>query len=188
MAFEGRLRLSASAENLRDRFPTLETWLRLNPEWSLLALKSTGDPNCFDVRLRLDEDDREEDYQARFARAAGNRPPWRLEIVSSGAVRTIDVELTAFDRTCELVLRDADVADNDGPARTNLALWLRATADYILLSASSRWRARASKWLLDRIWLRMNQTGRRVVILILAYEVVGLAFLVVWLLWERIAG
>jgi hypothetical protein len=44
------------------------------------------------------------------------------------------------------------------------------------------------KWLLDRIWLRMNQTGRRVVILILAYEVVGLAFLVAWLLWERMAA
>ena len=120
--------------------------------------------------------------------SAGNRPPWRLELIQSGIVRTIDIELTAADHGCELVLRDASIADDDGPARTNLALWLRATADYLLLSASPRWRARLGKWLLDRIWLRMNQTGRRVVILILAYEVVGLAFLVAWLLWERMAA
>jgi hypothetical protein len=188
MAFEGRLRLSASAEDLRDRFPTLDTWLRLNPQWSLLSLKPGADRDDLDLSLRLDEDDRDEAYQARFASADGNRPPWRLELVQNGSIRAIDLELSALDRTCELILRDASVADNDGPARTNMALWLRATADYILLSASPRWRARLSKWLLDRIWLRMNLTGRRVVILIFAYELVGLALLVAWLLWERFAA
>jgi hypothetical protein len=33
----------------------------------------------------------------------------------------------------------------------------------------------------------MSLTGRRVVILILAYEGVGLAFLIGWLIWERVA-
>ena len=139
------------------------------------------------MRLRLDEDEREETLHARFESLADDRG-WRLTLLQDGLARAIDIELTALGEATELALRDASVADSDGTARTSLALWLRATADYILLSVSPRWRARLGKWLLDRIWLRINLTGRRVVILILAYEVVGLAFLIGWLIWERIAA
>ena len=194
MAFEGRLRLPLSAAMLRSHFPPLDTWLRLNPQWSLMALKPAVDPGGFDLRLRLDQnqnqDESEENYHARFVPLDDGRG-WQLNLIQDDAVRAIDIELTAVGAVglaCELSLRDASIKDGDGTTRTNLALWLRATVDYILLSASRRWRARLVKWLLDHIWLRMNLTGRRVVILILAYEVVGLAFLIGWLIWERVAG
>jgi hypothetical protein len=187
MAFEGRLRLPLAAEDLRRHFPPMDTWLRVNPQWSVLTLKPAGRPGDFDLQLRLDEDDREQKYAAQF-RATDDKRGWRLDLNQDGDVRAIDIEIAADGRVGELVLRDTSIADNDGPARMNLALWLRAPADYALLSASPRWRARLGKWLLDRIWLRMNLTGRRVAILILAYEVVGLAFLIAWLIWERVAG
>jgi hypothetical protein len=186
MSYEGRLRLPLSVEALAGHLPTLETWLRLNPQWSVLALKPAADAASFELRLRLDQDERESTCRARVVPLAGGG--WRLRLEQGEAVRAIDMELSGSGQASELALRDSHGADSDGAERTYLALWLRATADYILLSAGRGWRPRVAKWFLDRIWLRMNLTGRRVVILILAYEVVGLAFLIGWLLWERIAG
>ena len=185
MAFAGRLRLALPAEMVRHHFPPLDTWLRLSPLWSVLALEPGADEAGFELRLRFDDDDREESFLGRFA-PRDHDSTWQLRLVGDDTVRSIDIEVTALGAASELALLDPAVADGDGTTRTSLALWLRATADYILLAASRRWRARLSKWFLDRIWLRMNLTGRRVVILILAYEVVGLALLIAWLIWERV--
>ena len=187
MAFAGRLRLALPAEMVRRHFPPLDTWLRLSPLWSVLALEPGADAGGFDLRLSFDDDDREESFHGRFA-PRDDDSAWQLRLVRDDTVRSIDIEITALGAASELALLDPAVADGDGTTRTNLALWLRATADYILLAANRRWRARLTKWFLDRIWLRMNLTGRRVVILILAYEVVGLALLIAWLIWERIRG
>lgn len=188
MAFEGYLRLPLPADALSGHFPTLQTWLRLNPQWSLLTLKPAADPDCFEVRLRFDQDEREESFHVCVV-PLGGKLGWRMNLLQEGAVRSIDLELAReAGPACELALRDATVADGDGLAQAQSALWLRATADYMLLSASRRRRARVGKWLLDHLWLRMNLTGRRVVVLILAYEAVGLALLIGWLVWERFAG
>ncbi len=187
MTFAGRLRLALPAETVRRHFPPLDTWLRLSPLWSVLALEPGADAAGFDLRLRFDDDDREESFHVRLAPRDDERG-WQLRLTRVDTVRVIDIELTAFGTACEMALLDPAIADGDTAMRTNMALWLRATADYILLAASRGWRARLTKWFLDRIWLRMNLTGRRVVILILAYEVVGLALLIAWLIWERVMG
>lgn len=187
MAFEGRLRLPHPVEALARHLPTLDNWLRLSPQWSLLALEPADDAHVFELRLRLDEDDREETYRA-VAMPLADKQGWQLDLSHEGATRTIDLQLASVGPVSELILRDSDCGEGDGTGRTLHALWLRATADYILLAAGRSRRSRLSKWFLDRIWLRMNLTGRRVVILILAYEVIGLAFLIGWLIWERMAA
>lgn len=185
MAFTGRIRLHLPVETARSSFPGLETWLRLSPEWSVLEFLPEALGNAIRLRLRLEHDEREVDMSARLAVLDDG---WQLELVGDGRSRTLEFSLTPTTDGCELGLRDEGIADDDGPARTAGALWLRATADYMLLSVSSRWRHRLAKRLLDRLWLRMSLTGRRVVILVVAYETVGFAFLMGWLVWEHLAG
>lgn len=186
MAFEGRLSLPLSGDALAAYLPTLETWLRLNPGWTVLGVRLGADPQAFELRLRQEPDEREDRFDSRLERN-GTRG-WRLLLDGGNAHRCIELEVAPAGAACELVLRDSQAAADDAGERRSLALWLRATVDYALLARGTGWRSRLGKWLLDRIWLRMSLTGRRVVILILAYEVAGFFLLLAWLAWERIAA
>lgn len=186
MAFEGRLALGSPVAALAGHLPRFETWLRLNPEWTVLALRPGATAADLELRLRLEPDEREACFASRVEPNGDHG--WRLTLDDGSAPRCIELELAPAGAASELVLRDSAAGADDADARRNLALWLRATLDYALLGRGTGWRSRLGKWLLDRVWLRMSLAGRRVVILVLAYEVVGFAFLLAWLAWERIAA
>lgn len=186
MAFEGRFALPFPVEALGEHLPTFETWLRLNPAWTVLAIRPGADAEAFELRVRQEPDEQEDSYDSRLERNGASG--WRLLLERDGVRRCIELEAAATGPACELVLRDSQAAADDAGERRSLALWLRATVDYALLARGTGWRSRLGKWLLDRVWLRMSLAGRRVVILILAYEVAGFFLLLAWLAWEKLAA
>lgn len=178
--FERSRRVGAPPELVAQFFREGNAWFRLNPEWEVLSFA--------DGRLRV-----------RYERSE-QEAEWRITTAEfGGAGGTVMFE---GDPPRRIVL--GWVADAEGGTRLNfreefqapvevertaeLGLWLDAAAGYIALAARSDWRARSGKWLLDRIWLKMSPTARRVGIIIIAMEAMALLLFIAIVLIDRLFG
>ncbi|MEW5892030.1 MAG: hypothetical protein AB1697_02640 [Pseudomonadota bacterium] len=181
-AWEIRFALPVSRAEALRCFPPLDTWLRLNPQWSVLALKPAPEAGRYALQVRDEASETEIAYRADFSQDAASGI-WRLDLADAQDTRRIEVYLDETAAGTQLVYREAGVPADARATRTNLALWHRSTLDYLLLTSRRDLRARLMKFLLDRVWLRMSQPGRRIAFMIIASEIAALALLLLWLAW-----
>ncbi|MCX7896946.1 MAG: hypothetical protein N2441_03645 [Rhodocyclaceae bacterium] len=161
-------------------FRTPLTWFRLNPEWEVLSFTH------------------EEQLCVRYERSEAE-VVWRVivELDDDRACvafhgnenRRIELSWHANGEG-ELSFEQREVfAEPLPPQRlAELSLWFEATVGYLALAMRDDWRARASKWLLDRLWLKLSPTARRVSLLVLAMEFLAFILFVGVLLGERWLG
>ncbi len=181
-AYENSLPLPLTREEAIRCFPDLDTWLRLNPQWSLLGLAPGRQAGEYELLVRDEQSERE--IRSRLVVTAPSPAgAWTLELTADGRTRHIEVQAVEAEHGVRLIYREADVAEQDIPLHTNLSLWHRSCADYLLLTHSRGLRSRLMKWLLDRVWLRMSQPGRRITFLVVVSELAALALFLLWLAW-----
>lgn len=72
--------------------------------------------------------------------------------------------------------------------RAELNLWFDAALGYLAIAARRDRRGRAMRWLLDRVWLKMSPTGRRVGLLIVGMEMLALLLFIAVLIVYRLLG
>lgn len=186
MAFEVAFPIPAGIERPADYFPPLETWLRLNPQWSVLAPPEPSGERWV-LHLRDEQSDIEFHPLGHFV-ASPERGEWRLQLDLEPGGQVYTVSLAQIDGTASLKLRADALVDDDRVGRTNLALWHRSTHDYMLLSMRTGLGSRLTKFFLDRLWLRLSQPGRRLVFMVIVSEIAALGLFVLWLLWTILFG
>ncbi len=168
----------------------LETVLRLAPQWDVTALH-------LEAPLRMGSGFRLEVMHDRSERALAYEG--RVEAFTPGEVLSID--LSGPDRRLRLAVRAQPEATgsrlrfeirSDPPGDPadlrEYDLWARSLLDYLKVNRSRAWPTRAWKWFLDRWWLRMTQSGKRVVLFIVVGEGLSLVLLIAVLLWWRFVG
>lgn len=158
-----------------------ETLFRLNPEWEVLACEAGK------LKVRYERSEEEVDYcrpaSAEFSLAGG-------ELVLDGAPeRRIRIALAELDagRT-RIDWREDFAAPVEDARRAELNLWFDAALGYLSIAARTDRRGRCMHWLLDRIWLKMSPTGRRVGLLIVGMEALALLLFVAVLIVYRLLG
>jgi len=179
--FERSAGVTAPSELVRQFFCDGETWFRLNPEWELLSL----DADCLKVR-----------YERSEMEAAYRRPA-SADIASTGGSvvfagtppRAIVLALTAVDAaTTRIDWQESFAEPVEAARRAELNLWFDATLGYLAIAARRDRRGRLMRWLLDRIWLKMSPTARRVGLLIVGMETLALLLFVAVLIVYRLLG
>jgi hypothetical protein len=173
----------------RDFLPIvdLDTVLRLAPQWDVTALRMSAPPAAgavFDLEVVHDRSERPLQFSGCIeAFTAGEllrvgligpdcRLRFAIRVMSEPGGYRLRVEVAT-----EPPPEAADVREYD--------LWARSLLDYLKVSRSRFWPARAWKWFLDRWWLRMTQSGKRMVFFIVVGEAFSLVLLVAVLLWWR---
>ena len=152
-----------------------ETLFRLNPEWEVLDL--AGDR----LHVRYERTEAEAEYAIR--RHAGEAS-LRVDLLGASG-RSFEYAWPAAGSGIRLEYRE-DLAEPLSNLRlAELQLWLQAVAGYLALASRNSRRARLVRWLIDRFWLRMTPTARRVSLLIVAMELLALILLVAVLLVLR---
>lgn len=169
--YERSLLVAAPAELVTRFFSDGEAWYRLNPEWEVLSLTRTDGQQMLKVRYERSEQEAEycRPASAEFSVAGG-------EITFMGEpARTITLTLTAHgDTQTRIDWREAFAEPIETARLAELNLWLDAAAGYLAFAARSDRKARLAHWLLDRIWLRMSPTSRRISLMIVGMEFLAL--------------
>lgn len=163
-------------------FADPERALRLGPQWDVKSFVRQDD----DFTLEAEYDRSEQ--VVRFAGRIEEQAP-------DGVLR---LSLTSETLRLQIAIR---LLDGPGGGRLSLAvdgapdpapedlleydLWARSLLDYLRVSGSRSPAARLWKWCLDRWWLKLPQSGKRILLFILAGEALSFVFLVAILLWWR---
>lgn len=180
MGFKTGIPLTLSRRLVANFFRNLETWFRLNPEWEVRVLADGCDlvpGKEFRLEVCYDRSEREAKYLGRaeewrqgegFTLLLDGDPPRRIRLTLQGNE----------DMVSALVYEELGESPVEPRQQTELVLWLKSTADYLNISSRPGWHWRALRFLIERLWLRLNPTGRRVVFLILVFELAGLALLI----------
>jgi hypothetical protein len=170
-----------------ELFSDLETVLRLGPQWDVKSLEIKG-PVARDSDFSLDiEYDRTEtpvSFKGKVKEFTAGRA---LRIVMQAQGHIVDFSVNVTDRSggaliafrVEAVPHPAieDVREYD--------MWARSFVNYVKISASRKPLTRIWKCFLDRWWLRMTQSGKRMVFFIVVADGFSVVFLAAVLLWWK---
>jgi hypothetical protein len=155
------IEINAPAVTIREFFLKPEIVLRLNPAWYVKAIKA-ADKDVYDIMLY---DDKTEGYlQINLAiEERNNVITYRMNAnVTEFFIHEVSPTITELS------------IEGDFFRSEDLPYWLRGLKNYIQLEAKQ---SRIVKYLLDRFWLRMTPSQRRIALIIILAEGIGLAAL-----------
>jgi len=183
--YEHSLLIAAPADLVVQFFKDGEAWFRLNPEWEVVALDKTGDIQRLKVRYERSE------QEAEYCRPA-SADFWQgggTITLAGDPARTIALTLSPLSETQTRLDWSETFPEPIEPARrAELNLWGDAAAGYLAFAARKDRRARLARWLLDRFWLRMTPTARRVGLLIIGMEGLALLLFIAIVIIYRLIG
>lgn len=182
--FERSLMVAAAPQLMAKFFADGEAWFRLNPEWEVLALEKAGDGCKLSVRYERSE------VEAEYRLASTDFSPTGGVIEFAGDVpRVITLSWQRQDeKLTRLGYREVFPGPIEDGRRAELNLWLDAASGYLTLATRKDYRARMSRWLLDRFWLRMSPMSRRISLLIVGMEALALLLFIAVLLIYKFFG
>lgn len=180
MAFKTAMPIALPRRTVTDFFRTPSTWFHLNPEWevrTLVAGRTIAEAAEFNLEVCYDRSRVKAEYRGKMKECQhGNGFTLLLEGIPA---RRIKLTLAGDgDAVTALVYEELGEAPLEPRQQTELVLWLKSTADYLEIASRRNWHWRALRYLIDKLWLRLNPTGRRVVFLVLVFELAGLALLI----------
>ena len=183
--FERSLIVAAPDELTAQFFRDGEAWYRLNPEWEVLDLHR--DAQAHRLKVRFDRSEQEAEYcrpaNTDFSNRGGSI------VLESSTPRRIEVVLTPQgEGATRIDYRESFGEPLETARLAELNLWLDATAGYLAFAARTDRKARLAHWLLDRVWLRMSPTARRVGLLIVGMEALALLLFIATVIIYRFFG
>jgi hypothetical protein len=155
------IEINAPAATARDCILNPDIVLRLNPSWYVKDIKIT-DKDVYDITLYDDKTDE------------------ILQIVLAVEVRNNVINYRMNSNMTEFYIHEVSLAitglsiKGDFFREEDLPYWLKGLKNYIQLEARH---SRIVKYLLDRFWLRMTPSQRRIALIIILAEGMGLAAL-----------
>ncbi len=180
--FERTLTVAAPADTVAAFFADREAWFRLNPEWEVLALDAEN------LKVRYERSEAEADYHVEFRRVAGTDFAGDV-VLASESPRTVHLSWQALDtRHTRVTFAEEFAAPPETRRLAELNLWADAAAGYLTVAARRDRRGRLMHWLLDRFWLKLSPTARRVGLLVIAMEALALLLFIAVLLIYRFIG
>jgi hypothetical protein len=156
------IEIKAPLTVVRDFLLKPELVLRLNPSWHLKEIKA-ADNNSYAVILY---DDRTDDSSRIILNIEGSEGSVNYIINSS----TIEFSMHEVNPSVTKITVKGNFFRKE-----DLSYWLKGLQNYIILTEKQ---SSFVKWLLDRFWLRMTPSQRRITIIIIIAESVGLIALI----------
>jgi len=168
--YEKSLIVAAAPDLVASFFADGNAWFRLNPEWEVLAFRDDQ------LSVRYERSETEAAWRATRTDFGPTGGTVRFE---GDAPRTLMLSWrpVAGGHT-QLAYREEFPAPIETARLAELNLWLDATAGYLALAARGDRRGRAMRWVLDRFWLKLSPTARRVGLIVIAMEILALLLFV----------
>ena len=168
---------------LRDH----EKILRLSPRWDVKEIRNmhgTADSHTLEVNVEHDRTEMPVSFVANIHKSFS---PESLKICLTSPTDSIEftIEVASLNRGKLVSFLINSTPEPDNHDIREFDLWARSIINYMKISASSHWHVRLWKAFLDKWWLNMTQSAKRITFFIVASEGFSLIFLVALLLWWK---
>lgn len=182
MNLSASIKIPLPQEKIFPFFYGLERWFRLNPQWEVLSIEGAchikkGDR--FGLEVRYDRTDNQVTYDGVVEELIdGSVLSVRLDAEKS---RRITIHFA--DKGGTSILRQEEVMENEGQPMEDIELtpWLKSVAWYLTLQNKNTPWSKFWKFFMDRLWLKMSPSGRRIVLLVLIAEALSFMFFLLFL-------
>lgn len=177
--------VDVSDEPVNNLLADHEKILRLAPQWDVKDLKIV-DYEGETIELNA-EYDRSETSVCFTGFVKTSDSPKSLRILLTSPTKSIDLTIAATEGDTGKVMsiRIETSPEPDIHEVREFDLWARSIIDYLRVSGSTRFAVRLWKSFLDRWWLNMTQSGKRITFLVVVSEGFSLVFLLALLLWWK---
>jgi len=183
MNLSGSIKIPLPQEKIPPFFYGLEKWFRLNPQWQVLSIEGAchikkGDR--FGLKVRYDKTETLINYDGVVKELIDGR----VLSVCLNAEDTRCITVYFGDKGGASVLRQEEIMGNDGSPmdQEELNSWLKSVAWYLILQNKNTPWSKFWKFFMDKLWLRMSPSGRRIVILIVIAEASGFMLFLLFLI------
>ena len=155
------IEIYAPAAIVREFLLGPELVLRLNPSWYIKDIK-TADKDVYEITLYDDKTDGD------------------LQIILAIEERNNVINYRINSNVTEFIIHELSPSitelsiEGDFIRKEDLPYWLKGLKNYIQLEAKQ---SRMMKWFLDSLWFRMTPSQRRIALIIILAEGIGLAAL-----------
>lgn len=174
------LQIATPIESVFEVLKNLELLFRLNIQWHLKSL-SISEPirknATYAVKVQYDRTDEVVDYTVSVVNYVPNLC-LELELRSEKPRRLAFTLERLKDGTGVFHLEDVREENLSREELLELNLWAKSIVDYANISHSKRLVSRVWKFLLDKVYLKLSPTGRRVVFFIVVSEIFALLFFI----------
>ena len=165
----------------------LETVLRLGPQWDVKSLEMEGPVARNRDFLLAVQYDRTEMSVSFAGKVEEYAPGKALRLVMQAREHLVDFSVNLSESVGGTLIAFR-IAAVPPPAIEDLReydMWARSFVNYVKICESRRPLTRIWKWFLDRWWLKMTQSGKRLVFFIVVADGFSVAFLAAVLLWWK---
>jgi hypothetical protein len=183
MNLSGSIKIPLPKEKILPFFYRLEKWFRLNPQWQVLSIE--GDCHIkkgdrFGLRVRYDRIENLVNYDGVVEELIDGR----VLSVCLNAETTRRITLYFGDKGDASVLRQEEIMENNGSPmdQGELNAWLKSVAWYLILQNKNTPWSKLWKFFMDRLWLKMSPSGRRIVLLVVIAEASGFILFLLFLI------
>ena len=183
MNLSGSIKIPLPQEKILPFFYGLEKWFSLNPQWQVLSIEGAGHikkGDRFGLSVRYDKTETLIDYDGVVEELIDGR----VLSVCLNAEDTRRITVYFGDKGDASVLRQEEIMGNDGSPmdQGELDAWLKSVAWYLMLQNKNTLWSKFWKFFMDRLWLRMSPSGRRIVILVVIAEASGFILFLLFLI------
>lgn len=185
------INLSVSEATAFKVLSDLNTTLRLSPYWSLKELKSLSDGivkkgSRYEAIIEYYEKELTEIHELEVNAFLQDK---RISFkVKNGVLReinfTIEKNSDGIQLTLQFLIDSEDAAILKG-TQTELVFLLRSISEYLKLADGKNLWRRFFKWFMDRIWLKLTLSERKIAIIIIKISILEfILLLVLIIIWN----
>lgn len=177
--------VSVSAKDIYEIITDLDLLFRLNIQWHMKShnfSKAITKGSNYSVRVCYDRTDKELEYTAEISELI----PSSLMIIDlKGAIdRKVIFRLEGYgERSSNFTLEEVRDKPLSREEIVELNLWAKSIINYAMIKQSRKITTRIWKFILDKIWLKLSPTGRRVVFFIVISEIFALFFFLMFVIY-----
>ncbi|MCX8030843.1 MAG: hypothetical protein N3A59_04590 [Thermodesulfovibrionales bacterium] len=169
-------------------FRDIERLLRLNPQWAVIAMEGhlkAEKGSEFTAYLKYDRSDKEIRYLGKVEEyKEGELIGIRLTAVEM----TRFFSFTIYGEGNESIInyRESNGGEPLAEEKREIIFWLRSIANYIIINEKKTLFSKVWKWFLDKVWLKMSPSGKRIALIIVLSEVLALFLFIIFLIYLMI--
>ncbi|MCX7988532.1 MAG: hypothetical protein N2647_03715 [Thermodesulfovibrio sp.] len=174
-----------SAKAIYEVITDLNLLFRLNIQWHIKNhnfTKPITKGSNYSIRLHYDREDTEIEHKVEVLDLIQNS--LMITDLKGAKGRKIIFKLEGIsDRHSTFTLEEERDDSLTKEELMELNLWAKSIINYAMISQSKKITSRIWKFILDKIWLKLSPTGRRVVFFIVISEIFALLFFIMLVIY-----